>query len=50
VTAGSPPQHGADIVDDTSFHRSPFGCAIPAKQQPEFIAFLAQQFEPHARK
>jgi hypothetical protein len=25
----------------------PFDCSIPAKAQPEFIAFLAEQFGPH---
>jgi hypothetical protein len=28
----------------------PYDCRIPAKEQPEFIAFLAQQFGPHPCK
>ncbi|HET7132465.1 MAG TPA: hypothetical protein VFJ95_09465 [Gammaproteobacteria bacterium] len=28
----------------------PFDCALPAKYQPKFVAFLAQQFGPHPCK
>jgi len=41
---------GSIFLYGKKIDQPPFDCEIPAKHQPEFIAFLAAQFGPHVCK
>ena len=41
---------GSIFLFGKKIDQPPFTCKIPARAQPEFIAFLAEQFGPHACK
>ncbi|HTE43307.1 MAG TPA: hypothetical protein VK629_20970 [Steroidobacteraceae bacterium] len=38
---------GSIFLHGKKIDQPPFDCSIPAKSQPEFIAFLTEQFGPH---